>query len=356
MRSSKKAKQNIKPGELTDEMIAVAMGLEIDLIYKLARNSALLYLPPEPTRIKGKIRNLEKVRRFYRLPLRKLHRYLQKLFPPPDCVHGGAKGSSCISGANLHLGKKLVCCRDIKDCFPSTNPDEIRKSLLRRGFRPNVAWILTRLLTVNGHIPQGSPVSSDALNLLLYHSDLRLQRLAADKSISIERTYDDIVFSGEDESKLNEMSDAVENEIESLGYKVNKEKKKEVGCQPASRVQRVHNMIVNSGRGLKANEELQAKALRLAESFAKGCKRASHETIESLADKRQRLLGYICHFSQMTFTNTKHLRRLMGHGDCHIAQVLEKKGLQAYKKKWWLKSTTRNEPKRLSQQWKRQAV
>lgn len=142
---------------------------------------------------------------------------------PPDYLYSGVKGRSNISNAKLHLNSREAYLVDIRKYFPSTSTKKVfsffRYTLL---CSEKVSNLLSNLLTYNGHIPTGSPVSM----LLAYYSSLKmfeeLYQLAKENNLLMSVFVDDITFSGAPITKW--FRNTVINVIERHGYKVHPDK------------------------------------------------------------------------------------------------------------------------------------
>lgn len=116
-----------------------------------------------------------------------------------ETLHSGKKGSSNISNAKAHLGlNKKVITVDIKNFFPSTT----RKHVFDFFFNtmqcsPDIADLLSKVLTYNNHVPTGSRVSM----ALAYFANKKMfdeMEIAADECGARMTIYvDDLTFSGD---------------------------------------------------------------------------------------------------------------------------------------------------------------
>ena len=95
--------------------------------------------------------------------LEKVHR---KLFTclvrieKPDYLHSGRKEHSYITNAKVHKGTVPLVKLDIKQFYPSINGGRVYRFFLEAlGCSPDVAGLLRKLCTVDGHLPTGSCLS-----------------------------------------------------------------------------------------------------------------------------------------------------------------------------------------------------
>lgn len=138
--------------------------------------------------------------------LKAIHRRLFNLLAgitPPSYLHSGIKRRSYITNARQHLGTHQIAKLDIKSFFPSTTFGHVY------GFfahvlqcSPDVATMLTKLTTVDSHLPTGSCVSQ----MLAFYAHLRMfesiARLSEKTNIRMTCYVDDLTFSGEALSPL----------------------------------------------------------------------------------------------------------------------------------------------------------
>ena len=95
--------------------------------------------------------------------LEKVHR---KLFTclvrieKPEYLHSGRKEHSYITNAKVHQGAVPLVKLDIKQFYPSIDGSRVYRFFLEGlGCRPDVAGLLCKLCTIDGHLPTGSCLS-----------------------------------------------------------------------------------------------------------------------------------------------------------------------------------------------------
>lgn len=138
------------------------------------------------------------------------------------CANGFINGKSIVTNARMHIGQRFLLKIDIQDFFPSIKINWIIRVFLSMGYSRKVAFYLASLCCYNEHLPQGSPASPMLSNIVAYHLDRRLYRLAKKFGLKFSRYADDIAFSGEaiDRRFIN----YVFNIIRDCGFKPNKKK------------------------------------------------------------------------------------------------------------------------------------
>ena len=270
-----------KFGQYTSEDVASAMKMTLTESIGFAHAFESNFRSTRIQTRNGKKRPIDAPYKSTKKKLKKLHRWFQKnrLFHPT--AHGGVKGRSCFTSATLHCGaNRIVWTRDASDCFPSVSPESFEAELLSLGFRQETAKLLTMLCTVRSRIPQGSPVSNDALNLYFYRVDGLLHSFCGSMHLAYSRVADDFVVSGKSLEPGEKAIGLVERELKKRGISINHNKKRKNGRQVKHQSRLVHNICVNSGRGTKLNPEHRTAITHTAESYVAACKSAHSSSLE----------------------------------------------------------------------------
>lgn len=145
---------------------------------------------------KGKRRNLKIPVGRLKTILRKLNGLLQRI-EMPDYIEGGRRGHDIRTNARRHVNKPIVLTADIKDCFPSVSNGRVYGVFARRlECTPDVASVLTRLTTIDGSLPQGSPTSAIIAALATENLAKRLKGLADKHDAGASIYVDDSSISG----------------------------------------------------------------------------------------------------------------------------------------------------------------
>lgn len=341
------------PGKLTVDDIARAMTLSVPVLWGLARNMDQAFRPTRQKCVRGKTREIDAPKPVPKRVLRRLHRFLQRNIRAHPSAHGGARGRSCFTSARRHLGRRYVISRDIKDCYPSISQAALKNRLLALGMRSDVALLLSLLGTVRERVAQGSPVSSDALNLYFYDADRALSAACGRVGAGYSRTYDDMVISVDSPALAEWPGDAMRRQVAGHGLTINTRKLRKNGFRPRHHEQRVHNLVVNNRRGVRIADEQAKQAVELAESYLRGAKVIGPDSLEGLAYKRSQVTGWMYYCRQADIGPGRHIRRLLEAGDRHIQRALGAAGMVPHRNKWWVVAPgVRNEPVRLAAEWK----
>lgn len=113
-----------------------------------------------------------------------------------ESCYGFTKKKSIYDNALLHVGKECVLNMDLKDFFPSITQKDVFYIFYQRGYTKKVSYYLSKLLTKDAILPQGSPASPYISNIVAKHLDKRLNELAKRYKATYSRYADDITFSG----------------------------------------------------------------------------------------------------------------------------------------------------------------
>lgn len=101
-----------------------------------------------------------------------------------------------VDAAGVHCGAKSLCSLDISDFFDNIHENEVKRifvELLR--FSEEVANILTKLVTYNGHLVQGALTSSYLAMMVLWDLEPKLVETLGRKRVRYSRLVDDITLS-----------------------------------------------------------------------------------------------------------------------------------------------------------------
>lgn len=150
-------------------------------------------------------------------------RILWPRFALSTIAHGYRSGRSIVSAAQEHVGRVSILKVDLADFFPSITARRVYGFFRKRDIGANTAFILTRLVTHRGSLPQGAPTSPGLSNAICFAMDGELQRLAQSWDLAVTRYSDDIAFSGRN-FNWRRFAEAAEHVIQKHGFRVNHSK------------------------------------------------------------------------------------------------------------------------------------
>ena len=101
-----------------------------------------------------------------------------------------------VDNAAYHTDGKFVYTIDIQDFYPSCSAEYVKKSLLHDFcMSPDVAYLLTRLLTNEGSLPQGSPASMLVAYWIYQRVFNKISEISNNNGIRFSLFVDDMTFS-----------------------------------------------------------------------------------------------------------------------------------------------------------------
>jgi len=183
--------------KITIKDIALLLKITEGNLAKLSEKAPHMYYTSGMQKRNGGIRIIEAPY----TSLKKIQKILlSQLFSglPYDPILFGGKGSSTQKAVQHHTRKSLVMTLDIKDFFPNIKSHKVKKMFTRRGAKPDVAALLTRLVTYKNHLPQGAPTSPCIARLILHPVAIHIKRAVCSVKARIEPSIwvDDIIISG----------------------------------------------------------------------------------------------------------------------------------------------------------------
>ena len=272
--------------------LAMHLGTNISEINKICHTidtSPQKYYFQWPKKFKnGKIRPMVKIQGRLRAILDRLKVLLQNI-ELPLYVHGGVLGHSTKTNAMPHLNKSMLVCADLEKHFPNTSHRKVYSMfLLQQKCSPNVSRILTRLTTLNGALPQGSPTSTIVSNLVTLPLTKRLYGFAKVRGAKCTQYVDDYTFSGN--KRIARCQNKIAKIIKQEGYKINLSKTK---VMPASEEQITTGIKVNN-----PSPDIPKEKLRKARQDMNKLEQMI-ENYEFISEKKLKSIqGQICYIRQ----------------------------------------------------------
>ena len=175
-------------------------------------------------RIEAPHENLKKIQK-------RISDLLQRI-SPPEYLMAPVKGRSYVDNAAIHVGARAFSLLDIEDFFPSCTDKRIYWFFTKRMLcSSDVAALITKLVTFNGHLPQGSPCSPilayyayedmwEEINNIVTASNCKLSIYADDITISGDTVYEKDIW-------------AVKLCLKRFGFKFNEKKERRLIRKPA---------------------------------------------------------------------------------------------------------------------------
>lgn len=149
---------------------------------------------------------------------KRINKYLNAKIPLPKYAFGAVKNKDNVKNAREHKGQKYVFQTDIRDFFPSISYKRVYAALISAGFSPDVASLITRLTTYNGHLPQGAPTSTFLANLVFSTTGDQIQHIANQYNLRFTTFVDDVTLSSQ--SDFKDLVPIIIGIITNAGYKI----------------------------------------------------------------------------------------------------------------------------------------
>lgn len=207
---------------------------------------------------------------------RKLVELLIKHLPLSDSAHGFRTGRSIRTGAEPHVGHRLVLRIDLADFFETVTWERVRGLFIAYGYGYSVATTLALLTTEAERQPveldrqmfyvpvgrrycvQGAPTSPGICNAIVQRLDHRLEGLAEKFRCVYTRYADDLTFSGNlDRGELAGLMILARTIVQEEGFRVNEKKTR---TQGRGGRQSVTGVVVNEVLGLSRQERRELRA------------------------------------------------------------------------------------------------
>ncbi len=207
---------------------------------------------------------------------RKVLDLLVSRLPVSGAAHAFRKGRSIRTGAEPHVGHRIVVRLDLTDFFPTVTWERVRGLFIALGYSFPVAATLALLVTeaerqpveVDGkifyvpagrrHCVQGAPTSPGICNAIVQKMDHRLTGLAKGFECSYTRYADDLTFSGDlSRADVGRLIGLARKIVTDEGFTVN-ESKTRIQCKAGR--QSVTGVTVNQILGLSRQERRELRA------------------------------------------------------------------------------------------------
>jgi hypothetical protein len=228
------------------------LGTSVERLYELAEHIEAHYYHRPQIDKKGRIRHLT-VPNDELMALQR--RMVTKVLNPlgvSDIAHGGVKGCSPRTNALEHVGQPWVVNLDVREFFPHVRHYIVNRTLRHEyGFGRDVAYLVTRLTTLEAGVPQGAATSTGITNLVMANAiDRPLAVKARVIGVRATRFVDDITLSGtKPQSLVNDTARLLSRKrLPMYRRKARFQAKPKLRITPRSRIQEVTGVTVNCGR------------------------------------------------------------------------------------------------------------
>lgn len=162
-----------------------------------------------------------------------IYKNLLAEMPLSEATIAYRRGCKLSESLRCHEGARWMLKMDISSFFNSIRENQVYRVFEQLGYYSRaVTVLLTKLTTLNGHLPQGAPSSPALANLVMLDFDNTILQYCTGCNLRYTRYSDDLVFSGDD-MDAPALIRFVTRELAKLGLQVNREKTRVYG--PGSR-------------------------------------------------------------------------------------------------------------------------
>jgi len=251
-------------GLCSKHSLAHWLNVDLDLLESLAANADSLYTPRLEPKKSGGTRRIDPPRRQLKAVQRFINqRLLQDLVTSP-IAFGGVPHRSHLGAVGLHQRRDFLGRIDIKDFFGNITHRHVAALFRAMGCEGDALYLLTRLTTFQGRLPQGAPTSTTIANLLLSGFDAELNAEAQRLGVTVSRVVDDMHASGQS-AAVRSIIELAFRRLHGLGMPVHRDEKK-LRLAPRSRGHSLHNLNVDNKVSVPKDKraELRSKVRRAA--------------------------------------------------------------------------------------------
>lgn len=198
------------------------IGISYEYMYKVANDSSNFYRSFRINKNSGGTRkiseplpNLKIIQKWI------LNEILYKIKVHPN-AKAYIKGISLKDNVKFHRNQDTVVKLDIKRFFNNIGEKKVYKVFKDLGYTVEVSWLLTKLCTLSGSLPQGAVTSPYLSNIVMKRFDTIIQRYCRRMGIRYTRYADDLTFSGNFHKGF--LISRVERQLKILKLELNKKK------------------------------------------------------------------------------------------------------------------------------------
>lgn len=134
------------------------------------------------------------------------------------------KRTNITSNIERHTDNQFFLCLDIDNFFESIPQKNINNFFKALGYNKHVSFILAKICTYKGFLPQGGVTSPALSNLINIKLDKRISGYCSKRNIVYSRYADDFTFSSNNPNKLIQSIKILKKIINEENYQLNNNK------------------------------------------------------------------------------------------------------------------------------------
>ncbi len=293
--------------------LAKCLGVNEAVLLDLSVNSNQSYTEISLITNKGKERVVYDPKyELKRIQKRINSRIFEKIYYP-GYLQGGIKDANSprdyYQNSKLHAGSSWLIGLDIRSFYNNIRENvvlDLYRFLLK--FPTDVAELLTRLTTLNGHVPQGACTSSYIANLIFFNSEYKLVSSLRGQGVVYTRLLDDVTLSSKisiGHDKKSEYIKQVAALFRKSGLRINSKKTKIENSADKDADYKVTGVWV--GHGLPKLRKADRRYIR---QMVWICEREHEKSSTSQAyhDLWNKTSGYVAKLSRFEHSQSKSYR------------------------------------------------
>ncbi len=262
--------------------LGAVLGIRREYLRELADQAERMYSPFTLVQIKKgrrKERPIDNPLEPLKLVQTRIKRRLLDPVTLPSFMCGGVRKRSTQTNARKHVRQPEVVALDIRKFFGSVTNNQVAEMWRARfGASSEVVYLLTRLTTYHGHLPQGAPTSTALANLVILPGIERLYDWCRSQDMNLTIYVDDITVSGREARRSIPVA---AHAVSRAGFKLARDK---VKVMPSHARQEVTGHTVN--RRLSNGRDLLKRARSMVFSAI---------GLSGTEDDRKRARGLVAH-------------------------------------------------------------
>lgn len=214
--------------------------------------------------------------------LKAIHKRLMRLLQrieTPKFLNSGKKGCSHIKNTSVHTKNNYVLTVDIKSFYGSCRQHHIHK-MFKNTFKmsDDIAAALTRLVTFDGHLPTGSPVSqilaywtfNEMFNEIMFICDIN--------NITFSLYVDDMTFSSKEKLTVSFLDD-IKRVVRSYELTLKDSKEK---YYKASKFKLITGVAIDPKNRVKVSNNLRSKTINKFKKMKSGEIEVNKKSLQKL--------------------------------------------------------------------------
>lgn len=302
-----------KKGIASITKLAKTLDIRVPVLKGLTKNQSKHYYEFELKTKQNKIRRLKDPKTLLKKVQKRINSRIFIHVEFPEYLQGGIQKRDYYTNASSHTNSEYVFSYDIRSFYDNIKWEEVNRVFqLFFNFPPNVAKVLSDLVTLNGRVPQGAPTSSYIANLIFFDQEYKLVSSFRRNDIVYTRLLDDIVISSSKKvssTKKTKISKSIAAMVRKRGLKLNNKKTRFAYRSKPGELMNVTGLWVNHSK--PKCQKAERKNIRVA---VFQCETMYHESVDQRTSEEYHKLwnttsGRVGKLTRVGHSQAKALRK-----------------------------------------------